>query len=212
MKAIIPCAGFGTRLDMKPNESKEMLWDTWHNERVIDFSLDASLAEGITPLVIIRPEKTDLIEYLKTRNVEMLIVEPGKEWAETVLKSMDRWDDHNVLILPDTRFSPVSNTLRQIKYHLEVIKSLASIAMHTVEDGSKWCVYDSLTLQEKPNSKIGVPCEAFGLIGFEKYTGGTIFMNIATFKSSPFDYAAQFIKLDWFQDLTREKNERLIRK
>src|SRR6266850_3092271 len=103
MRAIIPCAGFGTRVGMKSNQSKELLPDS-NNKPLIQYSLDICRLYQIDPLVILREEKKDLQEYLKKEKVNYITIKPEGEWYDTVLKSQGHWDENNVLMLPDTKF------------------------------------------------------------------------------------------------------------
>ena len=92
VKAIIPCAGFGTRMAMQPNQSKEMLTDPVTGKYLIDYSLDLCYKYKIKPVVISRLEKEDLNSYLRSKNVTHIsLKEAGKEWAQTVLKSQGLW-------------------------------------------------------------------------------------------------------------------------
>lgn len=64
--------------------------------------------------VITRKEKVELIQYLQDYRkqtglqLEIQIIEPSREWPETLLRSEPFWHDRNLLCLPDTVFKPVT--------------------------------------------------------------------------------------------------------
>lgn len=200
MKYIVPCAGFGTRMNMKTNESKEMLIDPSTGYRLIDNVLRLANITGASVHVITRKEKTDLIEYLKDKpNVEVQIIEPKGEWAATVLQSEKYWEESNILILPDTKWDPLLSTLEQIEESLK-LGCYSVFAVHKVDDVSKWGRIKDYTLTEKP--KDTGPGYAWGLIGFNPNEGLSIFSNC----SQGWDLQlmnSSFIFLDSFKDLTR---------
>ncbi len=197
IKAIIPSAGYGTRMSMKPNESKEMLIDST-GKPVIQYSLDLCSKYGLEPIIITRKEKTDLINYVQG-NATLHIIEPFGEWPDTVLSSSKLWGKRNILILPDTRFSPDS-VLQDISDQLALgCKSVT--AYHNVTDPTKWCVIDNYKLTEKPLASNS--SAALGLIGFEAIEGHHIFNGLKR-RSEPVDLIdAGFVRLDSFIDITR---------
>lgn len=202
MRAIIPACGFGTRVGMLPNQSKELLLDS-NDKPLILWHLDNCWREGIEPVVLIRSEKTDLIRYLNDKEVEVVIMPPGKEWAETIYNSKDHWSDLNILLLPDTRFEPL-NSLKQVKESL-LFGCETVFAVHKVNDINKWgfIVHDQFC--EKPNYPDGIGGNAWGIIGFSKAAGKEIFklmQNKNEFYYHTFD--PNFIFLDKFEDLTRK--------
>lgn len=200
MRAIIPCAGFGTRMNMKPNESKEMLLDD--GKPIIQYSLDLCSKYKLDPLIITRPEKQDLIKYVEAQGVDVLQIEAGKEWPDTILKSAGDWDTKNILILPDTRFEP-TNAIEQIKKSLD-FGSQVVFAVHEVSDISKWGRVNQVFYVEKepwPNPLSG---HAWGLIGFTPGAGHELFENMSIkgrlhYHTLP----TNFVFLDSFVDITR---------
>lgn len=202
MKYIVPCAGYGTRMNMRPNESKEMLIDPSTGYRLIDNVLRLANVTGASVHVITRKEKTDLIEYLDTKNnVTVQIIEPEGEWASTVLASREHWDEYNVLILPDTKWDPLLTTLEQIEESLK-LGCQSVYALHKVEDVSKWGAIRDYSVTEKPT--IGGEGYAWGLIGFDaSFSSHALFKTMAS-KNQPFVLEhTSFLFLDSFQDLTR---------
>lgn len=206
-KAIIPCAGYGTRLNMGPNESKEMLWDTRNAMYLIDYSLILCEKYDLDPLVITRSEKKDLIDYCTKDNVEVLIIEPEGEWPSTILASKELWAEDNVLILPDTRFTPES-ILYGIKDALSM-NNKAVIALHRVSDVSKWGSIENYHITEK--SKDTYMGHAWGLIGFKQDYGEELFTAMMT-RDKPFKLKdTGFLFLRSFDDITRVPDDKLIR-
>lgn len=210
MKCIIPCAGYGTRLGMAPNESKEMLWDLIGAEHIIDYSLFLSIALGFEPLVISRSGKEDLNRYLEKRGVaETVIIDDGEEWYDTILKSYDHWGDNNVVLLPDTRWDNAVASLKHIKYCFEKLNSVMCLGTLEVEDATKWCVVQGDYLFEKPKSNIS--SLAVGVFGFQKEVGQRMFNNFKNKESFEMPKTTQFVELENFEDITREKSSRLSR-
>lgn len=202
MKYIVPAAGFGTRMGMKPNESKEMLIDPSTGYRLIDNVLRLANLTGASVHVITRKEKIDLIEYLATKNnVTVQIIEPEGEWADTVLASREHWDEHNVLILPDTKWDPLLTTLEQIEESLK-LGCETVFALHKVRDASKWGAIGYYEVTEKPT--LGGEGYAWGLIGFNNSFDSHALFSTMCEKNEPFVLEnTSFIFLDSFKDLTR---------
>lgn len=200
MRCIIPAAGFGTRMNMKTDQSKEMLLDNTGNS-IIRYCLDLCWNYKLNPLIVTRKEKTDLIEYCNDLHVETLIIETKGEWPETVLASQEYWEESNILILPDTRFNS-TEVIQYMKNDLELHQNY-SIAIHKInpEESSKWCVTNGVELIEKPNHiKFNW---AMGLIAWNKLNGEELFNslsikgNIHVLENTGFHY------LDSFKDITR---------
>lgn len=209
IKCIIPCAGFGTRLGMAPNESKEMLWDNILNERVINYSLSLCYSLGFEPLVLSRREKGDLNSYMNFFGVEVVIIDDGIEWFDTILKSYDHWSENNIVILPDTRWDNAEQSLKHVKYCFEKLNSTMVLGTLNVPDATKWCVVSGDYLFEKPKSNMS--SLAVGVFGFSKYEGKKLFESFK--KKYPFQIpkTTQFVELENFQDITRVKSDRLVR-
>lgn len=198
MRAIIPCAGFGTRMKMRPDQAKEMLVDIERDEFIIDYSLNLCKKYELEPLIITRKEKVDLLEYLNF-NVDIEIIEPKGEWPDTILAVESSWDKHNILILPDTRFEP-TDVIQYIKNDLEN-GALFSIALHSVTDSNKWCVVKNYDLIEKP--RFNENAWAMGLIGFNKSHGSRLFKMISQ-RGRPYHLIdSSFQYLTKFEDITR---------
>lgn len=199
-KCIIPCAGFGTRMNMKPNESKELLLDS-SGKPIIEYSLNKCKEQNWNPLIIIRAEKTDLIQYCNDRSIETLIIKPEGEWSNTVYNSKDHWENHNFLILPDTRWEAPGSILSNMEQDLKLGASI-SLGLHLVDNPEKWCIINDEKLVEKPKNLPSKKYWAFGLIGFTKYIGYSLFRNLEQYKFHCLrDVSFQYMTS--FKDLTR---------
>jgi len=204
MICIIPCAGFGKRMGMKKNQSKEMLPDTdFKNDHIIDYSINICRTLEIEPIVVTRKEKKDLINYLKEKKVKYIIFNPNEhnEWYDSVLASQAHWDEDNLLILPDTRFLPIFPTISDIKKGLE-LGNEAVFAVHKVNDPQNWGIIKDYSLFEKPENMEG-PQRAWGLIGFKKSYGFNLFSRMKM-KNQELEHAG-FVYLNSFLDITRGK-------
>ena len=202
MIAIIPCAGLGTRMNMKLDESKEMLLDPYYgNKPVIQWTLDLCARNGIQPLIVTRKEKTDLIDYVKAQVAKTMVIEPDGEWMDTVYVAAhaNRYEDTSVLLLPDTRFSPADQVMRGMKADL-ALGAKISIAVHNVEDVSQWCEVKEYTLIEKP--KVQACGEAFGLIAWRGAYILDIMENLSKNKWHRLQDTS-FQYLNDFKDITR---------
>ena len=199
VKAIIPCAGFGTRMGMNSHESKEMLDDPVTGKKVIDYSLDLCEKYDLDPIVVTRAQKMDLITHLNNRKVEVQIYEPEGEWAKSVLATFGNWNDKNILLLPDTRFSPES-ALGEIR--LKLFNHDLVFGIHRPEVKTPWGVVEhsdgTIWTAEKPSRDI----TAWGIIGFSKVEGTQLFTHYMT--SNDFaQFKGATVSLDKFVDITR---------
>lgn len=206
VKAIIPCAGYGTRMQMQPNESKEMLTDPVTGKTLIDYSLDLCYKYNIRPILIVRSGKEDLLKYLLTSKdygkFDLIVSEPGKEWAETVLKSQGLWGDKNILILPDTRWTDDNNAFERIVKTIQYPQQELVIGYHVIapENSVKWGAVVGSSIMEKVHSDYAV--RAWGILGFDSSIGRDLFQclkpgGVYTNKNS---YG---ILLKDFKDITR---------
>ena len=88
-KIIIPAAGFGTRVGSP--EAKEMLI-LQDQQPLIDFAIQLAKENQAVAHVITRKEKKSLIAHLQNQTaVNIQLIEPSKEWPDTILKSKDFW-------------------------------------------------------------------------------------------------------------------------
>lgn len=184
-------------MNMKSNESKEMLMDS-NGVRLIDYHIDLIKSFNMEPVVISRPEKRDLISHISGRT-KTILIDPRGEWPETILASENFWGSRNIMVLPDTRFSPTT-ILTDIEKSLSLGCS-GVIGVHEVTDPDKWCVIDDYHLIEKPVSSKAK--YAMGVIGFSKVYGQRLFTAISK-RNTKFElHDAGFLFLDEFKDLTR---------
>lgn len=197
--AIIPCAGFGTRMGMKKHESKEMLPDNIFGfDHIIDYSLMICKRFDLEPLVISRKEKKDLNNYLKKKKIKVHLITPQGEWPETVLSSQKFWRDQNILLLPDTRFYPES-CIEDILKGLQIGNN-AVFALHKVMDPENWGIIKDYSIIEKSDQLIG-PENAWGIIGFKSPYGSLLFGLMKY--HMPLENVG-FVYLNSFQDITRK--------
>ena len=229
---LLPAAGFGTRVGS--SNVKEIFFGA-NGGPLIEASLHQARLCDWAVHVITRKEKTDLLNYLKEYqnkyfnpdqvdgfNISIQIIEPSREWPDTLLKSKDYWRHVNLLCLPDTIYEPqdvwnsmiadVQQALAQGK------KNMISAGLFTTEDYSKWGVMKvgkstSLFLCEKPQPSTLLEMmevdsvKAWGLIAFSKAIGEKLFSAQleSTFdhqwKSLETDFV--FHELSMFKDLTR---------
>lgn len=209
IKLIIPAAGFGTRVGSP--EAKEIMISSKTGEPLIDFILKAAAERQWEIHVITRKEKKSLIDHLKNyENVFLQFVEPTKEWPHTILLSEEFWNERNILVLPDTFFSP-----------LEILDDLAEslccyqIATAVIEKDhyATWGVVNTgvktYEVIEKPTQKFspGHHYRAWGLLGFQKDIGRDLF---TAHLESTFNHQAislpvkvKHLPLFHFEDLTR---------
>lgn len=123
LKIIIPAAGYGRRVSdpSAPNRSKELIINPQTGRPLIDKALGLAAQLRVPSVVITREEKTDLIDYIHNWSkahgqqqcgggpqapIELQIIQPSREWPDTILQSESRWGEGNILILPDTDYSP----------------------------------------------------------------------------------------------------------
>lgn len=204
MKCIIPAAGYGSRMGMKPGQSKEMLKDPHHtnsnSKPIIAWALELCNIFKMEPLVITRKEKQDLRQYLFNENVKFMDIEVEGEWYDSVLKSVDHWEEKNMLILPDTRFSSLK-CIQNMQNSLE-LGNKSIWALHKVKDPENWGIIKDYMMFEKPKNLQGEQW-AWGLMGFQKFEGEAIFSSMK--RSHYYLEEAGFTFLDKFEDITRNK-------
>jgi dTDP-glucose pyrophosphorylase len=197
--AIIPCAGFGTRMNMSPNQSKELIID-YTGLPIIDYSLGLCRKYNLHPVIITRPEKKDLIEYLKNKDVTIILHDGSGEWPTSILKAKSHWSEEgNILILPDTRFAPES-VIPNIMTSLDLGVN-ATFALHKVDDISKWGSIKDYAVTEK--SQLTSAGHAWGIIGFQAHYGEELFTGMRVRNVQLQLTNTSFLMLDFFKDITR---------
>jgi dTDP-glucose pyrophosphorylase len=169
-KAIIPCAGFGTRMRMLPHEAKELILDESGNP-TIEWSLSICNKYNIEPIIVTRPEKIEFNEYLKDKGITYVFDE-GKSVGTSLLKTKDYWGEYNIIILPDTRFD------YDDKFFINIFKSMEAgndsvFALFNVTDYQNWGIICNNVFFEKPKNKFEKYdyAYAWGTIAFKRSTG-----------------------------------------
>ena len=173
MKALIPCAGYGTRMKMQPHEAKELIPDENGNP-TIEWSLNICKQYGIEPVVITRTEKEEFNQYLKDNNIEH-VIDGGGSTGESLLNAKAHWGDYNIVLLPDTRFEYQDNLFTDI-FTCMKLGNDCMFALFEVEDHKNWGVLCDNTFYEKPKRIFTKQDTAYawGVIGFKKTYGETL--------------------------------------
>lgn len=208
LKGIIPAAGYGKRMNMQPDQAKEMLIDPVTGKYLIDYHLDLCYKYNIEPVVISRIEKSEFNSYLRSKKIEHIVLkEPGKEWADTVLKSQGLWGEKNLLLLPDTRFEP-EISIKRIVDSMHEYKLVAGVHDVPGLECDKWGIISREAIREKPyviNPGVKHYMKAWGILGFNREVGQGLFSSQVKgglFKLSP-EIEPTFVHLDKFVDITR---------
>ena len=210
LKMIIPAAGFGRRVGSP--QSKEMLLGP-DGRPLISYALELAHTLGIQAHVISRTEKTSLKRYIYSLvdqgwDIFIQEVEPTKDWAESLLKSEPYWGFKNVLVLPDTRWSP-ENGLNLLIQDLQA-NDLVYATFEVGQDrafGFVQCEKGKTSIVEKP-VEVVQDFSAWGIVGLSKQVGKQVF---EAHVASTFDHqlrqlpiSGKTIKFDNFLDLTRK--------
>jgi dTDP-glucose pyrophosphorylase len=209
IKFIMPCAGFGTRVQhrTKGKISKELLPDPNSGRPLIEKHLDLAKEMGAPVYVVTRAQKKDLIQYLENKKAQQEIfiqlIEASKEWPDTVLKAKEFFAEKNILILPDTVFSP-SGIVSEMAKALEEFEVV--YATHQVTDPQNWGILSGPELWEKPtDADFGTT--AWGLIAFRGSVGESVFeahlQTTVNREKRRLLFSFSLFSLDLFQDLTR---------
>lgn len=200
---IIPCCGFGTRMHMSKDQSKELLPDPYTGSPIIEWHIHNLKRHNIEPFIVTRAEKKDLIQYCKDKGLRYVVMSPGEEWQHTVFNSHPFWEDYNILVFPDSRFFPTFS-LHDIKNALKYGFDFG-LGTFPVSDSSKWCCVTNDGIYEKKQDLQG-PHLAIGIFGFTRIGGLKLFEGLKTHKEYKFDIVAQHktSNLTMFKDLTRD--------
>ena len=203
MKALIPCAGFGTRMRMMPHQAKELLPDEDGNP-TIEWSLNICKKYNIEPIIITRPEKEEFNQYLDQNNITY-VFDNGNSVGESLLKTQPYWDSTNIVILPDTRFDYPEN------FFLDVDKCMKAgndyvFGLFEVSDHQNWGIICNNVFFEKPRHKFEEHDHAYawGTIAFKRNTGEAL-LEKYNLVSKPFDLVnAGYLFIDNFRDISRK--------
>lgn len=115
---ILPCAGAGTRLGYAGHKE---LYPLFSDHRLIDFSLNHITAAAdwlrddlscvLKVVAVIRPWKTEITDYIKTRLPETIPIVSTMfnndlfEWPGSVHSAQHLYGDYNIVLLPDSLIS-----------------------------------------------------------------------------------------------------------
>lgn len=210
IRGIIPAAGYGTRISMEKNQSKELLIDPATNEPLIEFHFKQCIKYKIKPLVLLRKEKRDLIKYCKRKKIEYLIIpNHDGEWYDTILMSKHKWYQWNIIMLPDTKY--IDNKYDDILFQQEDLQFNVLTLCHIVDEPIKWgmCKVEDGhgfgVMCEKPNFTNYYFDFAWGILAFKKEWGEYLMNNFK--KKQPF-VIPNFMtyEINNFEDLTRDQS------
>jgi len=217
---ILPCAGFGTRVGQP--EAKELLprpvSAQLAGRPMIDLGLQLAASAGAVAHVITREEKKSLLNYLEIYEksssvqgapceIQVQLVSPTREWPETLLKSKPYWRKWNLVVLPDTDFSPLG-VVKEMFSVLAAGHAPCVFATFAADNCKTWGVVDAVSGQhcEKP-VEWSATTRAWGLFGFHYDVGE---MLLAQMLESTFDHKwrdlpkrTAYVPLADFCDLTR---------
>jgi len=218
LKIIIPAAGYGKRMGVVP--AKELLPHPDSGKPFLLEAIERHLSLQAPFHIISRFDKTELNEYVEdlknsrpNLSLNLQLIDPSKEWPDTVLKSKDHWFDWNLLLLPDTDYKPFI-TFKQIEELVAIKDMTVNFFTFKVEDSSLWGIVkvslDCFEIVEKPkkhNDK--QESRAWGLILFHKNIGEALFKSLLESSTDhqwkKIKNRAHVVPLDFFADLTRTK-------
>jgi hypothetical protein len=149
---ILPCAGEGRRLGY---DGHKELFPILPGVRLIDFSLE-HIAESckwlravpgwdIRVVVVIRPSKMDIIEYVRQKLPDISVTHVPfdtnlVEWPGSVHSAREHYGDINLVLLPDTRMALSHNCLTRDRAGYPVLfHVMRCLQRHTVAFGYQRC-------------------------------------------------------------------------
>lgn len=208
---LIPAAGFGKKIGSP--KAKELLYYGKEDKPIIEWGLDLVQKAQMQSVVIVRKDKKVLLDYLKIikskYQIKICEIEGSREWPHSLLQSQVYWSQKNIVLLPDTRFSP-KNILLQIDQALNV--SSMCFATFDSESLQDWgCITNKaglLQICEKPQ-KSEPDARPWGVFGFQKERGQELLEKILLSchdqKFYHVEGSSDFILMDNFCDITRTK-------
>lgn len=203
MKALIPCAGFGTRMRMAPHQAKELLPDET-GAPTIEWSLNICRENNMDPIIITRPEKEEFNQYLDKNNITYVFDE-GNSVGESLLKTQPYWDATNIVILPDTRFDYPKNFFTDTDKCMKAGNDYV-FGLFEVSDHYNWGIICNNVFFEKPKHKFTEYdyAYAWGTIAFKKSKGEALLKSY-NLVSKPFELTnAGYLFIDNFRDISRK--------
>ena len=194
---IIPAAGFGTRVGSPP--AKELLpHPHYPHLNFLEKAIERANFINAIPLVVTRTDKEVLNLWLEERQIPHLQVTQTSEWVESVRLTEMFWKKRNLLLLPDTDFSPESILEDLIEYEI-------GAGVFQVEDLRLWGGIEQNRISEKLSA--GGPGLAWGVLSFSQEKGKFFWdlyekaQKTQNWVSLPVNI--EMLKLNWFKDLTR---------
>jgi UTP-glucose-1-phosphate uridylyltransferase len=209
---LIPAAGFGVRAGEPPAKELLPLRENSENKILIEEPLRWCQQRNWPCLVIIRKNKTVLIDYLQNYHpkVQIQLIESSKDWQDTLLQSQNHWASHNLVLLPDVEFNPLTILDQMIS---EWSDQDVIAATHNVTDVNNWGFIlkksnEEFSVFEKPPALLKHP-HAWGIFGFKKDIGQTLLeaqmKSHVTHQEIPLKGKISTFSLESFKDLTRSK-------
>lgn len=209
---LLPCAGFGRRVGSPL--IKEMLPIGLNSRPLIDFSLNVAIQYQFDVHLITRSEKRTLVEYAKQflsgSSVRFTFqdIDPSKEWPDTLLKSVKYWHEENLVVLPDTQWTPLES-VQEVADQLKVVD--ATYGTFEAADFKTWgfvsAGLSSLKICEKPQTPLSSDFKAWGLMAFRGNAGESILRahleSTITHEIQTLPLSSLAINLKSFRDLTR---------
>jgi len=201
---IIPAAGLGTRVGSPP--AKELLSHPKEDGSFLEVALKKASTHNLTPLVISRVDKIVLNDWLFKNQIPHILVTKTSEWVETVLLSKNYWREKNLLLLPDTEFSPEMIIQEMIS---ELDSCSLIFATFEVDNISLWGSVKNEGNKNYISEKNKTPQKgrAWGLISFTKIAGDIFWplylksQEKGDWVEMPVDFSEKSI--GYFADLTR---------
>ncbi len=209
IKLIIPAAGYGRRVGSPP--AKEVLFREGTTEPMIDAPIRWGQERGMSVLVITRKDKQVLVDHLTQnhKSVNLFLIENSDDWQSTILQAQREWAPKNIIVLPDTLFSPLT-VLDQMPTLLDEFDVVT--ARHRVEEASQWghvwsSKESSFLVAEKPANWVDPGPSAWGLLGFRDTIGESLLESQWQSQKCKRAYEVQgrlgVVDLATFRDLTR---------
>lgn len=209
---ILPCAGFGRRVGSPP--AKELL-PLRNGQPLIDGPLLDAKHLHWDSVVVSRIEKRELNHYLATHfaDTKLHLCQETEEWPQSVLESSKYWKTWNLLVLPDTAYSPEDIWLQMFRA-IEAGTKLV-VAEHPVSQAKLWgrvfIEGHQVLLAEKTDLQMLDSSMAWGLLLFHRSIGQALFdgfiesrkENTAIRLSQCQPDNVKFVGLQSFTDLTR---------
>lgn len=212
---LIPAAGFGTRVGSPP--AKELLPGP-SGSPLIAFGLEQARLRGWPVHVITRAEKTELIAYLEAYRQQwglelaIQIIDPSREWPDTLLQSEPSWHEKNLLCLPDTVFEPLGVWDRLAGSSADI-----AAAVFDPPDFSVWGVFrqdsSGLSVCEKPSSSsVADGDRAWGVLCWRRESGLALLRaQLESGRDHQWKKIAaslEFFPLSSFDDVTRSPSSK----